>query len=142
MHRMVFPFAAACTLLASLHPPAATAHFAALKNAVNVRVTSLDGRPVTFTVVRYRGHIYWSDRLIRRPSDTLHAVTPQDLFAGWGHFLFIAELHRTVRMEAWREFGHPERIVATGQRLVLRVPTGDEVPEVVSNTGRSGAPLY
>jgi hypothetical protein len=134
MHRTVFFLATASAVLIPLPSARVTDGSEALKNPMDVRVTSVGEIPAKFTVVRRAGFIQLADRLARRPPDTLHSVTPQRLVGSGGEFLFLAGEHRTIRVEAWRRFGQTEHVVGEGQRIIVRAPMAQGPPEIVVDT--------
>ena len=106
-----------------------------LKDPIQVRVTSVGEGSVTFLVVRQEGFIQLlTSRPLRRPPDTLHSATPQELIGSGGQFVFIADDHRQIRVEAWRMFGQTKHVAAEGDRITVRAPMVEGVPEVLADS--------
>ena len=143
MWRTALPHTIAVITLASLSWSPFSSSRTALKNGLQVRVTSVTADPVNFAVVRRQGVIAIS-KSPRPATDsqelwigtpvlaTVHSVTPRDLLGSDGEFVFIAAKHQRIRVEAWRLFGETQHVVAEGQAITVRAAGG--VPQVMTDS--------
>jgi hypothetical protein len=127
MRRAALFAATAFIALASVASSPPSALHDRLKNPTQMRVTSLGHHTVAFTLVTLRGSLVYVKG--PRPPSRLHAVTPGE-FVGVGEFVFVADHHQRVKVEAWRMFGE-KHVEAEGEQITVRAGRANEAPEVL-----------